>query len=166
MYTVQRAIIMAAGRGSRLRPLTDTVPKPLIKIAGVPLIERTILTLHQHGITEIYVVVGYRKAQFAYLALKYPGLILVTNPYYATCNNVASLYMARHHLENAMILDGDQLIQDPSVLAPDFEASGYLAAWQAEASSEWLLTVKDRQILRCHKGGTGSAWHWIGVALV
>ena len=84
MSQVERAIIMAAGKGTRMRPITNTVPKPLVKVHGVPLIEGIIKQLHQQNIYEIYVVVGYLKEQFNYLVDKYEGLHLIDNPYFDT----------------------------------------------------------------------------------
>ena len=64
---MESAILMAAGLGTRMRPLTDNTPKPLIKAAGKPLIETVIDGLWQHGVREIYVVTGYLAEQFDYL---------------------------------------------------------------------------------------------------
>ena len=66
-HVVKRAIIMAAGEGQRMRPLTLETPKPLIKVNGVRMIESVINSLHSNGIYEIYVVVGYLKEKFAFL---------------------------------------------------------------------------------------------------
>ncbi|MHA1584569.1 MAG: nucleotidyltransferase family protein, partial [Promethearchaeota archaeon] len=60
---VKKACILAAGIGKRLAPLTDTRPKPLIPIAGKPLLQHTIEDLRDNGITEILLIVGYRKDQ-------------------------------------------------------------------------------------------------------
>lgn len=79
---MESAILMAAGLGTRMRPLTDNTPKPLIKAAEKPLIETVIDGLWQHGVREIYVVTGYLAEQFDYLAEKYPGLTLVNNEEY------------------------------------------------------------------------------------
>ena len=80
---VERAIIM--------RPVTLTTPKPLIRVKGVRMIDTVIQALHENGIYEIYVVVGYRKEQFACLTAEYKGVTLIENPYWDSCNNIASL---------------------------------------------------------------------------
>ena len=143
LHTVRRAIIMAAGKGERLRPLTETVPKPLIPVRGERMLDSAVKALHENGIFEIYVVVGYRKEAFAGLPAEYPGLTLIENPDWARCNNISSLYAAREHLEDCIILDGDQLIRNPAVLAPEFARSGYNAVWTEEETGEWLLTAED-----------------------
>ena len=58
MYKVERAIIMAAGIGKRMQPITLDTPKPLVKVNGVRMIDTVIKGLRENGITEIYVVVG------------------------------------------------------------------------------------------------------------
>ena len=110
MPKVERAIIMAAGLGNRMHPVTLTTPKPLVKVNGKRMIDTVIEGLHNNGISEIYIVVGYLKEQFAPLVTEYPGVRLIENPYFDTCNNIASLYVARDYIENAIILDGDQII--------------------------------------------------------
>ena len=145
VHTVRRAIIMAAGKGERLRPLTETVPKPLIPVRGERMLDSVVNALHENGISEIHVVVGYMKEAFSGLPAEYPGLTLVENPDWACCNNISSLYAARQYLEDCIILDGDQLIRNPAVLSPEFNRSGYNAVWTEEETTEWVLTVEDRR---------------------
>ena len=64
MHEVKRAIIMAAGLGNRMRPVTLTTPKPLVRVNGKRMIDTVIEGLHGNGITEIYIVAGYLKEQF------------------------------------------------------------------------------------------------------
>ncbi|MEM2438494.1 MAG: sugar phosphate nucleotidyltransferase, partial [Candidatus Bathyarchaeia archaeon] len=54
-----RAVILAAGRGARLHPYSESIPKSLIKVLGKPLIENTILVLKRAGIKDIIIVIGY-----------------------------------------------------------------------------------------------------------
>ena len=116
MHQVKRAIIMAAGTGTRMHPVTLTTPKPLVKVNGQAMIESVIEALHKNDIYEIHIVIGYLKEQFYALNEKYENLHFIENPYYDTCNNISSLYVAREYLEDVIILDGDQIIYDPSIL--------------------------------------------------
>ena len=86
MSEVKNAIIMAAGMGNRMQPLTLETPKPLIKVNGSRMIDTSIRALHANGIYEIYVVVGYMKERFSCLEKEYPGIVLIENPYYDRCN--------------------------------------------------------------------------------
>ena len=81
---------MAAGLGNRMHLVTLHTPKPLVRVNGQRMIDSVIHALHANGIFEIYVVVGYLKEQFASLPAEYPGLTLIDNPYFDTCNNIAS----------------------------------------------------------------------------
>ncbi len=80
LHRVRRAIILAAGMGTRLLPLTLDVPKPLIPVNGVRIIDSIISALHKNGIFEMIVVVGYRKDAFLSLEAEVPGLKLIENP--------------------------------------------------------------------------------------
>jgi CTP:phosphocholine cytidylyltransferase-like protein len=104
------------------------------------------------------VVVGYRKEQFSDLPRKYPGLTLIENPDYETANNISSLYYAREHLGDTIILDGDQLLGDPEILRPWFERSGYCAIYTEEKTQEWLLTLEDGIVTGCSRTGGEKGW--------
>jgi CTP:phosphocholine cytidylyltransferase-like protein len=155
---------MAAGKGERMHPLTEKTPKPLIRLRGKRMIETVIEALHANGIYEIYVVVGYLKEQFEPLKEEFPGVTLIENPYYDTCNNISSLYAAREHLQDCMILDGDQIIYEPKVLAPEFERSGYNAVWTDEETTEWLMTVEDGVVTGCSRTGGKRGWQLYSIS--
>ena len=164
MHQVERAIIMAAGKGTRMQPVTLTTPKPMIEVNGKRMIDTVIDGLHGHGIREIYVVVGYLKEKFKPLLEKYPNVVLAENPYYDTCNNISSLYVVRDKIENAIILDGDQIIYDPSILSPTFERSGYNAVWTDEQTDEWLMTVERDIVTHCSRTGGRKGWQLYSIS--
>ena len=102
----KNAIILAAGFGMRMVPINTETPKGLLEIKGERLIERTIRQLHEVGITEIYVVVGFMKEQYEYLIDEY-GVDLIVAQDYATKNNLHSLKTAADHLSNSYIIPCD-----------------------------------------------------------
>ena len=102
----KNAIILAAGFGMRMVPINTETPKGLLEIKGERLIERTIRQLHEVGITEIYVIVGFMKEQYEYLIDEY-GVDLIVAPDYAAKNNLHSLKTATDHLSNSYIIPCD-----------------------------------------------------------
>jgi len=111
MFRVDNAILLAAGLGSRFVPFTYETPKGLLEVNGQPMIERQIEQLHQVGITDITIVVGYLKEKFDYLIDKY-GVSLVFNPEYAKKNNFVSVYYALDRLKNTYLLVSDHYIEN------------------------------------------------------
>ena len=102
----RRAIILAAGFGMRMVPINLETPKAFLEVAGEPLIERQIRQLHEAGVHEIYVVVGFMKEKFEYLIDEF-GVKLVVNRDYAFRNNLYSLALVAKHLSDAYIIPCD-----------------------------------------------------------
>lgn len=162
-HIVKRAIIMAAGIGKRMQPLTFETPKPLVKVNGVRMIDTVVDGLRGNGICEIYVVVGHLKEQFFEWG-KEKGVQIIENPFYDTCNNISSLYVARDHLGDCIILDGDQIIYNPAILNPYFTLSGYNAVWCEGETNEWLMDVEDGVVKSCSRTGGSHGWQLYSIS--
>lgn len=154
---------MAAGIGKRMQPLTFETPKPLVKVNGVRMIDTVVDGLRENGICEIYVVVGHLKEQFFEWG-KEKGVQIIENPYYDTCNNISSLYVAREHLGDCIILDGDQIIYNPAILDPHFALSGYNAVWCEGETNEWLMDVEDGVVKSCSRSGGSHGWQLYSIS--
>ena len=115
-----KAIILAAGTASRLRPLTEHIPKSLLNIGERPLLQRSIDALMQSGVRDFVIVTGYLHEQIEeFVARTYGDIINVTfihNEVYATTNNIYSLWLARPEADghDFMLLDSD-LLYDPII---------------------------------------------------
>ena len=158
MNKVEKAIILAAGKGERMLPLTKSTPKPLIEVKGQPIIEHTIEILHQKNIFDIYIVVGYLSEKFGYLSEKY-NVTLINNPLYDKCNNISSMYFAKDYLGNAVVLDGDIWITDADVIKNNFDFSGYTSVWTSQETNEWLQqTDEDGFVTSCSRTGGKNGW--------
>jgi len=102
----KNAVILAAGFGMRMVPINLETPKALLEINGEVLIERTIKQLHEVGIKDIVVVVGFLKERFEYLIDEY-DVELVVNEEYATKNNLHSLALVADKISNTYVIPGD-----------------------------------------------------------
>ena len=106
-----RAIILAAGQGTRLRPLTRDKPKCLVPYAGQPIIEHVLATMRECGIQDINLVTGYRADQLEYL-----GLPTFHNEHFASTNMVYSLFCAERVLDDDVIVSYADIVYAPRVL--------------------------------------------------
>ena len=95
--TARRAVILAAGFGMRMVPINTETPKGLLEVHGESLIERTIKQLHEAGIYEIYIVVGFMKEQYEYLIDQY-DVRLIVNAEYSVKNNLHSVKLAGRYM--------------------------------------------------------------------
>ena len=106
LRTPKSAIILAAGIGMRMVPINLSTPKGLLEVKGEVLIERQIKQLHEVGIKDITIVVGFMKESFDYLIDEY-GVKLVVNPEYAMKNNLSSLAVVAEQISNTYIVPSD-----------------------------------------------------------
>ena len=134
----QQATILAAGYGLRMVPINTEEPKGLLEVHGEPLIERIIKQLHEVGITDIKIVVGFMKEHYEYLIDEY-DVDLIVNPYYSTRNNIYSLYVAKDRLANGYIIPCDIWFKDNPFSTLE-DPSWYLFSDRLTDHSHWQVS--------------------------
>ena len=107
----KKAVILAAGKGSRLMPFTAEIPKGLVRVQGKPFLLWEIEGLHRLGVEEILILTGYRSEKIeSLLGPSFQGTALryLFNPFYGTANNASTLGLAEEFLKGGgLIVEGD-----------------------------------------------------------
>ncbi len=151
-----KAILMAAGLGTRMRPLTETMPKPMIEVNGTPMVETVVKGLLENNVDKLYVVVGYLKDKFAPLAEKYPEIVLVENTEYTIKNNISSIHAAADYMhgDDFFICEADLYVSDPSIFAIPHKQSCYYGVMVKGHSDDWVFDQDENgRIIRVGKCG-------------
>lgn len=144
-----KAIILAAGTASRLRPLTLHTPKCLLHVGERTLLQRSIDALTRSGVDELVIVTGYLHEKIEdFVATHYPALpvTFIHNPVYDTTNNIYSLWLARPEADgqDVLLLDSD-LLYDPEITrrVMQAEADNVLTLIRHELGEEEMKVVVD-----------------------
>lgn len=161
-YTVDNAVILAAGLSSRFAPLSYEKPKALIEVRGEILIERQIRQLKEAGIKEVFLVTGYKKEMFDYLKGKF-GVHILDNMEYAVRNNNSSLYAAQKYLKNSYICSADNYFT-VNPFETEVEESYYSALYADGPTKEWCLKYDDEDWITDVKIGGQDSWYMMGHA--
>lgn len=115
-----KALILAAGLGSRLAPITDNCPKSLVRVNGKPILEKQIENLRENGIYDITVIAGYKANILkTYIAAQFGAAIkIIENTEYAATNNMYSAYLAREQFYgHPFLMMNADVFFDSSVIA-------------------------------------------------
>lgn len=162
MYKVDNAVIMAAGTSSRFAPLSFEKPKALIEVKGEILIERQIRQLQNAGISEIYIVTGFKAEMFYYLEEKF-GVHIVKNPDYNTRNNNSSIYAVKDILANTYICSADNYFAE-NPFESEVNDSYYSAVFAEGETKEWCMKYTDDDTITDVTVGGNNAWYMLGHA--
>lgn len=156
-----RAILLAAGMGTRLRPLTLTTPKSLIEVGGKPLMERQIEYLREAQVEEIIVLTGYLNEKFDYLKEKY-GVKIVHNDKYDKYNNIYTMYLVREYLKDTYVIDADVYLRR-NFLKKEMKSSAYFTGIK-DFENEWILKFDENDKVHDIEVGDGHDYIMSGVS--
>lgn len=151
-FRVKRAVIIAAGFGSRMVPVTLNTPKPLVNVNGTRIIDTLLDALIETGIDDITIVRGYLGEQFDQLLNKYPMIKFVDNPAYKESNNISSMMCVRDNLENAYVCEADLLLTNKSIIRKYQYSSNFLGI-KMDKSNDWCFEVCNGIITKQKIGG-------------
>lgn len=155
--SVTRVVILCAGQGTRLRPLTDNLPKCMVPINGRPLIEWQIDAIKQAGINDIVLVGGYCAG-----SLKRLGWPVILNKDYDTTNMVYSLWCARKYFGEGFVMAYGDIVYRPQVLTSLLEADAGVSivvdrAWRSYWESRTHDVLSDAESLKIGADGSISS---------
>lgn len=151
-YRVKRAVIFAAGFGSRMVPVTLDTPKPLVNVNGERIIDRLLDALIAIGIDDVTLVRGYKKEKFDVLLDKYPFVKLVDNDIYDKTNNISSAISVLDKIDECYICEADLLVANPDIIEKYQFASNYLGSYSLE-TDDWCFDESEGRLRNYRKGG-------------
>ena len=144
-YSPKSAIILAAGYGMRMVPINTETPKGLLTVDGVPIVERTIEQLHEVGVTDITMIVGFMMEAYDYLVDKY-DIKMVYNNDYASKNNLHSLAMAADRLDKTYIVPSD-IWSEENPFSKEEAYSWYMVSDILDEDS-WIRVNRKAELVR------------------
>lgn len=151
-YQVKRAVLLAAGFGSRLMPITLNTPKPLVRVHGKRIIETLLDAITAAGIEEIYIVRGYLKEQFETLKSQYPTIRFIDNPLYNETNNISSALCAGNMIRNAYVMESDLYLKNAELITKYQYETNFLGI-KVDKTDDYCIYTKGRYIDQVSRGG-------------
>ena len=152
-YRVRKAIILAAGFGSRMLPATKDKPKPLVLVNNVRIIDTLLDALIKAEINDIVIVTGYKGDRFNELLNKYPTIKLVNNPIFDKTNNISSIMTVLNQLDCCYICEADLYISNPNIIAKYQYCSNILGSYSLQ-TDDWSFKMNNGFIDQYQKGNT------------
>jgi choline kinase len=158
---VTTALLLAAGSGTRLQPLTLDAPKCLTEVGGIPILERLVNNLRIQGFERLVVVIGHLGDRIQEFLQQHAGdmrIDYVVNPVYRTTNNIYSLWLARQQIREPFLLVESDLIFEANMLdnmlQPDKIAISRILPWMngttVELGAKRRVTAFHRCVVSCN----------------
>ena len=151
-YRVRKAIILAAGFGQRLAPVSLQTPKPLVEVNGVRIIDTLLDALLAAGIDSIYIVRGYKKEQFDKLLEKYPMVKFIDNDEFNVTNNISSLVKCVDLIDRCYICEADLVIKNPEIIRKYEFTTNYMGA-KVKETDDWCFKKSSGYVTNYARGG-------------
>ena len=153
---VNTALLLAAGTGSRLYPLTQNMPKCLTTVNGMPILERLVSCLDLYGFKRLVVVTGHLENCIRdFLGARYGGMAIdyIRSPLYETTNNIYSLWMAREIIREPFLLVESDLVFDVSLLDDMLYPDRIAVARMQPGMNGSTVTVNQFQQVKAFQNG-------------
>jgi len=147
---VRTALLLAAGMGSRLSPLTDSSPKCLVEVNGTPILEKLIRSLRSHGFKRLVVVTGHLSEVIQdYLGNRYADIEItyIHSTLYKTTNNIYSLWLAKKVIDEPFLLIESDLVFQPELLKPMLQPDRIAISKQLPWMNGTTVTLNKQQQL-------------------
>lgn len=163
-YKVHRAVILAAGFGSRMMPATADRPKPMVRVNGTYIISTLLEALLAAEVEDITIVRGYEKEKFNELLKAYPNLHFIDNDEYDKYNNISSAVLAYDVFKGGCYLcEADLYITNPGVITPYQYRSNILGSWSIE-TDDWSFKMDDEGMITLYQKGNTFCWNYYGIS--
>ena len=163
-YRVKKAVILAAGFGSRMMPATKDKPKPMVTVQGKKIIETLLDALVNVGIKDITIIRGYQKEKFNKLLDKYPFIKFIDNMEYNKFNNISSAVLAKDNFVNGSYLcESDLYISNPDIITKYQYTSNILGSWSLQ-TDDWSFKLDDSGHIKDYQKGNIYCWNYYGIS--
>ena len=161
-HKVKRAILLAAGKGTRMQPVTLERPKPLVNVNGKVIITTLLDELLHKGIDDITIVTGYLSEKFDEIKEKYPMIRFLHNDKYNTQNNISSAMLVKDLYAGAYVMDADLYLMNPDMIRKYEYSSNYLGVY-VEKTDDWRFVMNGENAVGMTTGGE-NAYLMVGIS--
>ena len=162
-YRVKKAVILAAGFGSRMMPATADRPKPMVTVNGRRIVDTLLDSLVAVGIEDITIVRGYKKEKFDEIVEKYPFLKFIDSDRFDRENNISSVMLALDELDNCYLCEADLYITNPEIITKYQYVSNILGSYSLE-TDDWSFQLDNTGHIINYQKGNIYCWNYYGIS--